>query len=185
VSDRFARSQFLHLPALEPQDIRLLLLIGLPGSGKSSLAAALLHCCPQRCLISTDAIRSQLFGDEAIQGNWLQVWREVGRQLQQATRQITTGQSLEAIYDATNAVRRDRRRAIALARSCGFTNIICVWLNTPLDVCLQRNEQRDRQVPDTVILKMHRCLMGAPPAMGEGCDRVLEIRTCTQQDEGF
>lgn len=180
--DRFDRS---HLPALGPLDIRLLLLIGLPGSGKSSLAAALLHFCPQRCLISTDAIRSQLFGDEAIQGNWLQVWREVGRQLQQAAWQITTGQCLEAIYDATNAVRRDRRRVLALARACGFTNIIYVWVNTPLDVCLQRNQQRDRQVPDTVILRMHRCLIGAPPAVEEGCDRVLEIHTCTHQAEGF
>lgn len=167
--------QHLHLPPLEPTDVRLLVLIGLPGSGKSSLAAALVQQCPQRCLIATDVIRSQLFGDEAIQENWLKVWREVGKQFQHAVQQIATGQSLEAVYDATNAVRRDRRRVIALAHAYGFTNITGIWVNTPLEVCLQRNQQRDRRVPDSVILQMYRRLMGAPPAVADGCDRVLEI----------
>ena len=88
-----------------------------------------------------------------------------------------TGQALEAIYDATNVVRRDRRRAIALARAHGFTTIIAVWLNTPLEICLQRNQQRDRQVPAIVILQMHRRLMSAPPALADGCDRLIEMRS--------
>lgn len=156
--------------------VRLILLVGLPGSGKSSLATVLLQHCPQRRLIATDMIRSQLFGDAAMQGHWLKIWREVGRQFQQTTQQILIGQASEAIYDATNAVRRDRRRAIVLARACGFTTIIAVWLNTPLAVCLERNRQRDRHVPEAVILGMHRRLMGAPPSLIDGCDRLIEIK---------
>ena len=63
---------------------KLILLIGLPGSGKSTLAKQLLAECPQMQLISTDAIRGQLFGSEAIQGPWPLIWRELERQLQQA-----------------------------------------------------------------------------------------------------
>ena len=63
---------------------KLILLIGLPGSGKSTLAKQLLTECPQMQLISTDAIRGQLFGSEAIQGPWLLIWRELERQLQTA-----------------------------------------------------------------------------------------------------
>lgn len=166
--------QSLQCP-LGESSIRLVVLIGLPGSGKSSFANTLLCHCPQRHLIATDTIRSHLFGDAAIQGSWLKVWREVGRQFRQTAQQIAAGQASEAIYDATNAVRRDRRRVIALARTCGFTTIIGVWLNTPLADCLQRNQQRDRQVPEAIILQMHRRLMGAPPALEDGCDRLLEI----------
>lgn len=94
---------------------KLILLIGLPGSGKSTLAKQLLTECPQMQLISTDVIRGQLFGSEAIQGSWLLIWRELERQLQQA---ITTDQ--EVILDATHAQRKNRREVITLARNCGF-----------------------------------------------------------------
>ncbi|UBF29757.1 hypothetical protein K9N68_14520 [Kovacikia minuta CCNUW1] len=76
----------------------------------------------------------------------------------------------------TNVVRKQRREAIALARDAGFTYITGFWLNTPLWLCLQRNEHRDRQVPVSVILDMHRSLMGAPPALQEGLDKLLEIK---------
>ncbi|XGW00190.1 MAG: AAA family ATPase [Leptolyngbya sp. BL-A-14] len=165
----------LHCPLVAPTALRLVLLVGLPGSGKSSFAAALVRRCPQRRLIATDAIRSHLFGDEATQGHWLKVWQEVDRQFQQTVQQIASGQVQEAIYDATNVVRRDRRRAIAIARACGFTTVMSVWLNTPLPICLERNRQRERQVPEAVIFRMQRCLISAPPALDDGCDRLLEI----------
>ncbi|SRR5579883_1289638 len=155
--------------------VPLILLVGLPGSGKSSLAASLVRECPLYRLISTDTIRLHLFGDEAIQGPWLKVWRTVSSQFQQTAHQIATGHISAAIYDATNAVRRERRRVIALAHAQGFTDITVLWVNTALAVCLQRNQERDRQVPETVILRMHRCLMGAPPSVSEGCDRVFVL----------
>jgi len=154
---------------------RLLLLIGLPGSGKSTLAVQLLQACPQRRLISTDAIRAQLFGDEQIQGDWLLVWREVERQLRDAVQCIKAGTVTDAIYDATNVVRKQRRQAIALARECGFTQITGVWLNTPISVCMQRNQSRDRQVPQDVIARMYRRLWGAPPSTQEGLNELIEL----------
>lgn len=157
---------------LTPQS-SLLLLIGLPGSGKSTLAQQLLAEAPHRQLISTDAIRSQLFGDEAIQGPWLLVWREVQRQFQQAVVQISCGAATEAIYDATNVKRRNRREVIALARATGFTHITGLWLDTPVWLCLARNRRRDRQVPEDVIFRMHRQLRDAPPTLTEGLDRLI------------
>ena len=147
---------------------RLLLLIGLPGSGKSFRAAELLREDPRRLVISTDEIRSRLFGNAATQGPWLQVWREVGLEFRQAVRQIAQGEVSEAIYDATNAVRQQRRKAIALARQSGFAHITGVWVNTPVELCLERNQTRDCTVPLAVILKMNRSLIAAPPALPEG-----------------
>lgn len=147
---------------------KLLLLIGLPGSGKSTLAKHLLAQSPQMQLISTDAIRGRLFGDEAIQGAWLLIWREVQQQFRQA---VVTNST--AIYDATNAQRRQRREVIAIAREIGFTHITAIWVDTPLWLCLARNKKRERQVPEEVILRMSRQLRDAPPSLVEGLDNLF------------
>jgi len=152
---------------------RLILLIGLPGSGKSTLAKQLVKYSPQRLLISTDAIRSQLFGDEAIQGPWLMIWRELQRQLQQAVQTISQEKATEAIFDATNAARSQRKEAIVLIRQTGFTQITGLWLDIPVWLCLFRNRRRQRQVPDEVILGMHRKLRDAPPSLADGFDRLI------------
>ncbi len=147
---------------------KLILLIGLPGSGKSTLAKQLLRECPQMGLISTDAIRGQLFGSEAIQGAWPLIWRELKRQLERA---MTADQKV--IFDATNARRQNRREVIKLFRDCGFSQITGMWVRTPLWLCLARNQRRDRQVPEEVIFRMHRQLRDAPPSTEEGIDELI------------
>lgn len=161
--------------------VRLFFLMGLPGSGKSTLANALLNECPDRALISTDRIRLDLYGDEAIQGDWLQIWQEVERRFCEAAGQIQRGEKSAAIYDATNAVRQQRRNAIALARKSGFTPVTGIWLNTPLWLCLQQNQQRDRQVPPDIIQRMSRRLRGAPPSRLEGFDSLLKVGSRSQR----
>lgn len=151
----------------------LIVLIGLPGSGKSTLARQIIAECPDCWLISTDAIRAHLFGNESTQGPWLQVWREVQRQFHQSAQQIKCGVGRAAIYDATNVQRKQRRRVLSLARATGFNHIVGLWLDVPLRVCLSRNHQRDRVVPEFVMQKMYRQLLGAPPAMTEGLERLI------------
>lgn len=168
-------SQLFATPYLQ-FPIPLIILIGLPGSGKSAFADRL-QARPGWWLISTDAIRARLFGEEAIQGPWLKVWNEVSREFREAVRSIQQGETVEAIYDATNVIRKSRRQAIALARESGFTHLTGIWLNEPLSVCLQRNQQRDRQVPDAIIERMNRRLWGAPPAIQEGFDCLIEMRS--------
>ena len=153
--------------------IKLVLLIGIPGSGKSSLAQQIVAASGGHLLISTDAIRAQLFGDEAIQGSWVLIGQELQRQLHQAVDAISQNQARSAIFDATNAARRYRREAIAQARDTGFTHITGLWLDTPVWLCLHRNRQRQRQVPDDVILRMHRQLRQDPPSLADGLDCLI------------
>ncbi|TVP63171.1 MAG: AAA family ATPase [Nodularia sp. (in: Bacteria)] len=147
---------------------KLSLLIGLPGSGKSTLAKQLVSECPQMQLISTDAIRGQLFGSEATQGPWLLIWREIEQQFQQAVAADQT-----TIFDATNAQRSQRREIIALAREVGFRDITGLWVRTPVWLCLARNKKRQRQVPPEIILRMYRQLRDAPPSLEEGIDHLI------------
>jgi predicted kinase len=147
---------------------QIFVLIGLPGSGKSTLAQQLMAQSPQMQLISTDAIRGQIFGSEATQGPWPLIWREIEWQFKQA---VAVNQT--TIFDATNAQRRQRREIIALARKVGFTHITGLWVRTPVWLCLARNQRRQRQVPQEIILRMYRQIRDAPPSLEEGIDRLI------------
>ena len=180
--ERQAGPELLTATHLHPSAFCLILLIGWPVGENTTLARQLISQCPDCWLISTDAIRAQLFGDEAIQGPWMQVWREVQRQFRQAAHPSDSGMKQTAIYDATNVMRKQRRRVLSLAREAGFTQIVGVWLDVPLGVCLSRNQQRDRQVPEWVMQKMYRQLTGAPPALIEGFDRLVRTVSLSQVD---
>jgi len=164
-----------------PTPDSLILLIGLPGSGKSTLARQLIVAEPKLKLISTDKIRERLFGNEVIQGEWLLVWREVQRQFQRAVGQISRGEIYAAIYDATNVQRRHRREVMTYARSAGFKQIVGLWVDTPVWLCLARNRRRDRRVPEEVILRMHRQLRDAPPSLSEGLEHLWRSSQLSQQ----
>lgn len=170
----------------------LVILIGLPGSGKSTLAQALVKDYGCR-LVSTDAIRERLFGNEATQGPWPQIWQEIEQAFRAVTgvrsgqvvlrqsdaaKPLTQAPSHEishTLYDATNAARQQRREAVQLGRRCGFRHITGLWLDVPLALCLERNRQRDRQVPEAIIEQMHCRLTGAPPSLSDGFDTLIHL----------
>jgi|GEM_PF-946108 len=142
----------------------LIFLIGIPGSGKSSQASYLDQNFDSE-IISPDRIRQQLFGDVQIQGSWGRIWQQAVGEL----RRVLHSEKL-AIYDATNARCRHRRQTIACCRALGFQQIMGIWLDIPLEVCLQRNQARDRQVPETVIKNMYQDLRLTPPSLADGLD---------------
>jgi predicted kinase len=59
------------------------LLIGPPGSGKTTFADVLLEHFPDSVLISTDEIRRQCYGDPVIQGHWPDIFTQVKTQCQE------------------------------------------------------------------------------------------------------
>lgn len=151
----------------------MLLLMGIPGSGKSSWARVFVETHPRYRIISTDAIRAALYGDEAIQGDWSQIWFQVLSQWREGILSLRQGVLDGLIYDATNARRRHRREVIATARDVGFTPIILVWVDLPLGVALERNRRRSRQVPPDIIAAMDRQIQDAPPSLAEGVDQII------------
>ncbi|WP_244901969.1 AAA family ATPase [Phormidium tenue] len=157
--------------------VPLLMLVGIPGSGKSTWARDFVLAHPRYRIVSTDNLRAQLYGDEAIQGDWLRIWQQVMTQWQQAIAAIHQGELEGVIYDATNARRRHRREAIAAACQTGFAPITLVWFDVPLSLAIERNRGRSRQVPVDIIATMHRQLQGALPSVQEGVDRVLVLGT--------
>ena len=155
--------------------IPLVVLVGIPGSGKSTWAKAYVAQHPDYCLVSTDQIRASLYGDEAVQGDWRQVWRQVLTQWQRGIEQVQQGKLTGVLYDATNTRRRNRRQVIVTARTLGFNPITLVWFDVPLTVGLSRNRLRSRQVPPEVIVAMHRQLCGAAPSLAEDVDQIQRL----------
>lgn len=155
--------------------VPLVVLVGIPGSGKSTIAQRWQSQAPSRIVVSTDTIRAQLFGDATTQGPWPAIWREVCDRWQRGIHQIKTGQTQAVLYDATHAKRRDRRRTLQTARALGFTTIDGYWLDLPLEVCLERNQRRSRQVPVAVIHQMHQQLQRHPPHLTDGFNRLYTL----------
>ncbi|MBD2247401.1 WYL domain-containing protein [Nostoc sp. FACHB-888] len=152
-------------------------LIGVPGSGKSTFAAELAKLGTYR-VVSTDAIRQQLYGDPSIQGEWAEVKEKVISEIVDA---IAQGDSV--IYDATNAKRVWRMDLLmklnSSVASLGQHGEEVLWmgwyLQTPLATCKAWNQQRTRQVPDMIIENMHKSLQDFPPVAAEGFASVKEL----------
>ena len=148
-------------------------LIGVPGSGKSTLATQLAKLGYR--IVSTDAIREKIYGDEIIQGDWAKIEEVVLKEIQDA---ISNG--FDIVYDATNAVRPWRmdllRKLNSIdSNSCQNPVWIAWYLKTPLEICKQWNKNRDRKVPDDVIDRMHKSLKDFPPIAAEGFIKVEHI----------
>ncbi|MDX2254240.1 MAG: AAA family ATPase [Pseudanabaenaceae cyanobacterium bins.39] len=151
----------------------VIILIGVPACGKSTLAEQMLRASAQKTgqsthLISPDRIRAELYGSVATQGVWADIWAQVQQEFHNAAR---SQQSV--IYDATNYRREYRQQVINLAKDYGFKPITGIWLNVPLWICLSRNEVRDRIVPEEIVVEMYRTLSYSPPQLNEGFDRLL------------
>ena len=153
------------------------MLIGLPGSGKSTYAEKLDRV-EDPIIVSTDKIREELFGDEAIQSNEKYNGNTVFCIAYDRVK-IAMLEGKSVIFDATNVKRKDRKYFLDLLRPENFlalqkTNykykFHAVLVATPYEKCLENNLQRRRVVPEEVIKRM-MCNFEVPMKF-EGWDEI-------------
>ena len=139
-----------------------IMLVGLPGSGKSTCAEKLKK--EGYMIHSSDAIREELTGDINSQDNNPEVFGVLHKRIKE---DLKNGYS--CIYDATNMSRK-RRKAFLDEISKVNCRKICVLFVIPVELCKERNERRERKIPDEVYDRMLKAFF--VPAYYEGWDEI-------------
>ena len=145
----------------------LIVTSGLPASGKSTYSQWLVES-GVFCGVCPDKIRGELYGDENIQGDGKQVFAIAHARIKDLGKDGNN-----VVFDATN-INAKRRKELVKEMRPYFDIIICKWFSTPIDICVQRNMARERQVPQEVIKRMW--LNFDKPTLNEGFDYVEEIK---------
>ena len=135
---------------------RVVLLVGLPGSGKSTWALQ-----QGWNAISSDALRLLLSDDMTNQTIHARIFATVRYLLRQ---RLAIGCALSCV-DATHLTRAERKPYFSLARWYGAA-LEAVYFDCPISVALQRNRLRGRKVPESVMAGMAARL--EPPTLEEG-----------------
>jgi predicted kinase len=143
--------------------MRIVVLVGLPGSGKSTYLKQM-----GVSGLSSDAIRKLLADDETDQTIHVRVFQTLRYLLEQ---RLAIGRAVTYI-DATNLTPEERGPYLAIGRTWGC-DVEAVFFDVPLDVCLERNAGRPRVVPGEALAKMAAKL--APPSVEEGFARVTVL----------
>lgn len=145
----------------------LILLVGIPGSGKTTYAEKYLEVCNNTIHLSSDKIRAELWGNEATQGDNNEVFSLMQSRAIEA---LNNGQNV--LYDATNVTRKDRSYIIALCPK--FVKIECHIIWAPIEACIERDTARERTVGKAVIDKMLKRFQA--PYYDEGISEIKVIR---------
>jgi predicted kinase len=134
---------------------KLIILCGLPGSGKSEYAEKLWSLestsgdGPDVVIHSSDAIRAELFDDPGSQENNALVFETMHKRVKDDLRAGKT-----VIYDATNITRKSRRSIINMTTKDDIVECHIIW--APIQTCINRDAKRERSVGKEVIDKMLR-----------------------------
>ncbi len=149
----------------------LLVLVGIPGAGKTTYARQLLARCPSLRLVSPDLVREELYpgyARDAVAHEQIDNRRVFSQAFGEVRTALVAGQ--DVIFDATNLTIDARHMLVLLGRRA-HAILIARYFPIAVMAALRRNRGRLRQVPTGVIARMAAKLQ--PPTRAEGFQRVV------------
>ena len=162
---------------------KLVVGMGIPGSGKTTTLKmfaeknSYTYICP-------DDIRLEITGDMKDQSKNAEVWQTAYERLGQNLKQ---GSSV--VFDATFTKPHDRKELLKFARENGADHIQGVYVDVPYEIAMERNQQRDRVVPEHAMDRMRDSLKNTPPMIEDGFDALFTLDefqklVCAERDLG-
>lgn len=126
-----------------------LMMVGLPGSGKSTYAKEITDEI-DAIICSSDAIRKELCNDENSQDKNDEVFNLLHKRIKDNLKN-----GINVIYDATNINSKRRKAFLSELKNIPCVKK-CVIIAVPFEECCRTNEARDRVVPCEVIERMYK-----------------------------
>lgn len=146
---------------------RLIMLVGLPASGKSTYTETIV--CKNKVVISSDTLREELFGNRKDTEHNNELFQELHKRVK---KNLIDGK--DVIYDATNISSKRRRNFLKELSGAEYNKVIfeCHYIPTNYHSCLLNNIGRHYDVSTSVISRMYHQLQ--IPMYHEGWD-VIKI----------
>jgi len=148
---------------------KLIMGIGVSGAGKTTVLKSFaqknnyVYLCP-------DNIREELTGDSLDQSQNKEVWELARRRLAEL---LQSGQTV--VFDATFVDSRIRKDFLSFARQIGVEKIQGVWLDIPREVSQERNQSRQRVMPDYAIDRQYAQIEQSIPQLDDGFDDIFRL----------
>lgn len=140
---------------------KLYVMIGAPASGKSTYAK---NNFKESIILSSDEIRKELLGSEENQSNNALIFKTL---YDRARKYLKNNKNV--VIDSTSINKFERTRVLSNFQGFDIEKI-AVYIDTPIEICYERDEKRNRTVGREVIDKYFNKF--EYPTLDEGFDKV-------------
>jgi len=142
--------------------IKLVMLVGIPGSGKSEVARK--YEKKGYKIHSSDELRRELYLDINNQNNNVKLFEILHKRIKN---DLINGENV--VYDATNISYKRRKNFIESLNKIECSKIALV-IATPFNECIKRDKERERSVGNQVIDRMYKSF--SMPSKMEGFNKI-------------
>ena len=160
---------------------RLIVMVGLPGSGKSTEAKKLKDLYSLSFdkveIFSSDSYREKVLGDENDQSNNQIVFDTLYKDMKEF---LNSDGNVLAIFDATNVTLKSRKKIFEILPRDKDIEVVAHVVNTSYSICIEWDSKRDRKVGKDVITKFYK--QYEHPQEFEGFKYIFFSNPCSKEE---
>lgn len=130
---------------------KIIMMKGIPGSGKSTWAKEYVLANPNTVRVNNDELAEMMFNNDFPEKARYKFVEQVREEIILEALE----QGFDVLIDNTNLPAKWRTRYSDLAVAHGYKFEVIDFTSMPLQVCIERNKKRERTIPEKVIVDMY------------------------------